>query len=372
MRFLGTGVLLWLSAIFVLVGFDSRSAESTPESEKTALAVEALSRLEGVDVNSNPRLKETLLKVLQKTRGTADFVKLVQKFKLTDQGQGLLEIAIAQPASEAGVDAMRILLSSGAAAAINQTLLATNSGAATKLAEALGHTGDKQANQFLVPLMADQNRDLSLRKQAVRSLARTADGATLLLQQAREEKLPEDLKFTASAELNAVRWSEIQKEAAKILPPAQGHNSTPLPAIAELMKMKGDIVNGARIFTNSSPGCANCHVVNGKGIELGPNLSEIGVKLGKDALLESILEPSSGISFGYEAFKVYGLLASETADQVSVKGIGGIITRLKKSEIASRQQSKVSIMPSGLQSAMSVGELVDLIEYLASLKTASP
>ena len=105
-------------------------------------------------------------------------------------------------------------------------------------------------------------------------------------------------------------------------------------------------------------------------------MSEIGTKLGKDALYEAILEPSSGVSFGFEAWsftlkngdEAYGLLASETADEVAVKAVGGIVTRLKKSEIESRQQSKLSIMPAGLQAAMTTQELIDLVEYLSTLK----
>ena len=215
-----------------------------------------------------------------------------------------------------------------------------------------------------------------MRKQAVRSLAKTADGAGAVLKLAKEDKLAEDLKFTASSELNAVRWPELQAAAAKLLPPAQGQNAAPLPPISELVRRRGDIPNGAKIFTNASPGCANCHVVHGRGIELGPNLSEIGTKLGKDALYEAIFEPSSGVSFGFESWsftlkngdEAYGLLASETAEEVAVKAVGGILTRLKKSEIESRQQSKLSIMPAGLQAAMTAQELVDLVEYLASLK----
>ena len=88
------------------------------------------------------------------------------------------------------------------------------------------------------------------------------------------------------------------------------------------------------------------------------------------------MEPSSGVSFGFEAWnfalkngdEAYGLIASETADEVAVKAVGGIITRLKKSEVESRQQSKLSIMPAGLQAAMTTQDLVDLVEYLASLK----
>ena len=353
-----------------------RLAGADAEPEKTALAVEALSRLQGMDLNANPKLKQTVLKVLQRTRGTPSFVKLVQQFNLTGQNAGLLEVVVAQPASESGVEAMRLILASGDTALVATTLAGTNALEATRAAEALGYTGDKQAVKLLLPVVTEPTREVALRKQAVRSLARISEGAHELLNLAKEEKLAAALKFTAHAELDQVRWPEIKAAAALLLPAAPGFNAQPLPPVAELLRMKGDVVNGSRLFTNASPGCVNCHVIHGRGTEFGPNLSEIGTKLGKDAILESILEPSAGISFGFEAFnfslrngdEVYGLLASETAEEVMVKSVGGIITRLKKDQIVSRQQSKVSIMPAGLPAALTPQELMDLVEYLASLK----
>lgn len=369
----------WLSGLLVAVlipAVAGRVQSADADAEKTALAVEALSRLQGVDIHANPKLKDAVMRVLEKTRGTANFVKLIQQFKLPGQETGLLEVAAAQPSGESGVEALRLVLAGGHAKAIEDALNGTNVVVATRIAEALGNTAEKQAVKFLAPLVADSRRDVTLRKQAVRSLAKTSDGASEVLKLAREERLAEALKLTASTELNAVRWPEIKAEAAKVWPPLQGRNATPLPPIGELVKLKGDAANGERIYFRANPGCANCHVVNGRGIELGPNLSEIGTKLGRDALYEAILEPSSGVSFGFEAWsftlkngdEAYGLLASETAEEVAVKAVGGIVTRLKTSEIESRQPSKLSIMPAGLQAAMTTQELVDLVEYLATLK----
>src|SRR6266516_3389102 len=87
------------------------------EAEKTALAVEALGRLQDTDLETNGKLKETVLKVLHRTRGTPGFVKLVRQFKLTGQNAGLLEVTLAQPGSESGVEAMRMILASGDTAA---------------------------------------------------------------------------------------------------------------------------------------------------------------------------------------------------------------------------------------------------------------
>lgn len=367
------GNLLFAIAL-ILAAPCARAADA--DADRIRLAVDALTRLEGINLDANPTMKERVLKVLDKTRGTPDFVRLVQHFQFKDQNAGLLEVALSQPSGESGVEAMRMILASGDNAVLKSTLEGANTTNALKAVEALGNTGSKDAMKLLLPLVSEPRHDAALRKQAVRALARTSDGAKALLTLAKESKLADDLKLTASSELNAARWPEVQAEAAKILPPLQGHNAQPLPPISELAKLKGDAVNGAKVFSRAAPGCANCHVVRGQGTELGPNLSEIGTKLGKDALFEAILDPSAGISFGFEAWtftlknddEAYGLLASETADEVTLKNTGGIVTKIKKSDVATRQQSKLSIMPAGLQAGMTTQEFVDLVEFLSSLK----
>ena len=47
---------------------------------------------------------------------------------------------------------------------------------------------------------------------------------------------------------------------------------------------------------------------------------------------------------------------------------GGIQNRYKKTEIAKREKLPTSLMPAGLQALMSTQDLVDLVEYLASLR----
>src|SRR5262249_10353202 len=61
-------------------------ASTNADADKTALAVEALSRLPDVDLEQNSKLKETVLRLLERTRGTPGFVKLVQKFHIPNQG----------------------------------------------------------------------------------------------------------------------------------------------------------------------------------------------------------------------------------------------------------------------------------------------
>ena len=207
-------------------------------------------------------------------------------------------------------------------------------------------------------------------------MAKAREGAGVLLDLARRKALPEDLKETASQELSNARWDNVRAEAAQILPPSGNRSAQPLVPISELVTRKGDPQKGAAVFRRETVGCFKCHQINGQGVDFGPNLSEIGTKLAKDAMYESIRDPSAGISFGYEAWQLdfkngddaLGLIISETAGEIALKAVGGLVTRYKKNEIARRTKQKLSIMPAGLEQTISTEDLVDLVEYLSSLK----
>ena len=342
---------------------------------RTSLAVEAVTRLQNVDLDQNAKLKETVFKLLERTRGTPDYLRLVKHFKLKGQQTGLMELAIAHPADEVGVEAMRLILDDDGQKLIEEKLAAADTNAIA-VAQAVGNSAKNEAVPLLLPLVNNDRASLPLRREAVRGLAKSEQGAAALVRLAKDQRLSDELKTTASLELSKARWENIRNEAARLLPLPAGQNNQPLPPLAELIKRRGDAENGKRVFGTVTAACASCHKVKGEGIEVGPDLSEIGSKLAREALYESILDASAGISFGYEAHQLelksgeeaYGLIVSETPDELAIKNNTGVVTRYKKSDVKSRQQMKLSIMPAGLQQAMSVDELVDLIEYLWSLK----
>ena len=343
--------------------------------DRTSLAVEAVTRLQNVDLEQNAKLKETVFKLLDRTRGAPDFLRLVKHFKLKGQQAGLLELAISQPADEVGAEAIRLVLAEDSQKLIEEKLRGENK-AAVALTQALGNSGSKEAVPLLVSIVRNEQADLALRREAIRGLAKTEQGATAIVQFARDQQLSDELKTTASLELSKARWENIRNDAARLLPLPASQNNQPLPPLAELVRRKGSVENGKRVFNTATAACASCHKVKGQGTEVGPDLSEIGSKLAKEALYESIIDPSAGISFGYEAHQVelksgdeaYGLIVSETADELAIKNNTGVVTRYKKADVKSRQQMKLSIMPAGLVQAMNPDELVDLIEYLGSLK----
>jgi putative heme-binding domain-containing protein len=119
-------------------------------------------------------------------------------------------------------------------------------------------------------------------------------------------------------------------------------------------------------------------VVNGQGIDYGPGLSEIGDKLSRDALYKSILHPSEGISFGYEGYTVEltdgstvtGYILSKTEDELKLRMYGGMTNTYPMSEVARVEQMEQSLMFDNLERSMTQQELVDLVEYLTTLRNA--
>jgi putative heme-binding domain-containing protein len=141
------------------------------------------------------------------------------------------------------------------------------------------------------------------------------------------------------------------------------------------VKRTGDAIEG-RILFNTTATCVKCHKVDGIGKDVGPDLTEIGSKLSRHALYESILYPSAGISHNYETYTlvldsgntVSGLLTSRTAEEVSIKGEDAIVRTFKSAEIDEIVKQNISMMPADIQKTVSLNELVDVVEYMATLK----
>jgi putative heme-binding domain-containing protein len=116
--------------------------------------------------------------------------------------------------------------------------------------------------------------------------------------------------------------------------------------------------------------------VNGEGKDVGPNLSEIGAKLSRPALYESILFPSAGISHNFAAYTavleggnvVTGILVNRTPESISIKGSDAITRTYKASEVEELKEQPVSLMPADLQKLMNAEDLVNVVEYLTTLR----
>ena len=233
------------------------------------------------------------------------------------------------------------------------------------------------ARDRLVELATAKDVPLGLRREALRTFAIQEGGARRVIALAKDGKLPDDLKTEASTLLLTNRDRSIRDEAASVLPPPKAASGRPLPPFFELVRREGHAERGREVFhREGATSCAGCHRVQGRGRWVGPDLSTIGTKYGKDELLRSILNPSAAIGYNYRSVVVglddgrvlTGLAVEDAPDRLVLKTAQGERVAVKPGDVQDRKLSDVSLMPEGLAQSMTDAELVDLLAFLATLR----
>jgi putative membrane-bound dehydrogenase-like protein len=138
----------------------------------------------------------------------------------------------------------------------------------------------------------------------------------------------------------------------------------------------GSAERGRKLFSSRKVACATCHRIGNEGGQIAPDLTRIGaIRAGRD-ILESIVFPSSTIAQGYESYivttkdgrSVTGVITRRTADVLVMRDSSGAELRLHKAQVDAMNRSATSLMPEGLDKAMTRDELRDLLAFLQSLK----
>ena len=302
-------------------------------------------------------------------------VEIVQRFGLKSRIGDLVAMAV-DPAKGDGLGtrAARAALDLGGKDALLPAIAAGGEPAA-RLLTVLGIVGDGRSMEIVDATIRDGAAPLDRRIVAVRAKARTETGAKQLVELAKAGDLPGPLMQTAAHAISACPWSGLRQAAADVLPMPKAKGGQSLPPVAELVRRGGKADRGQAVFAGVGT-CAKCHVVNGEGRMVGPDLSGIGAKLSKEALYESILAPSSAISHNFESWtalledgrSISGLLISRSPEQIVIRGADGLDITLAAKDVEDLVSQPVSLMPADLATMLSADELVDLVAWLETLK----
>ncbi len=192
------------------------------------------------------------------------------------------------------------------------------------------------------------------------------------------EKLPESLVFASAT--GEAAWGKLGK-GAKIVrttdaPPLL--NADQFAALekktaryAALAAKAGDTAKGKVVVLL----CQSCHMINGQGGQIGPNLSGAGA-MGVEAVLRNIIDPNAAIEAAYRIFQVKlkagevieAFYVSEDATAYVLRQPGGADRRVPKAEVASAKYLRRSLMPEGLLDGFTDDQVTDLFTYLKTLK----
>ena len=234
------------------------------------------------------------------------------------------------------------------------------------------------AQPYLDGVMSEAKKyDVSQRRDALHLLGRTEQAQRKLLERVENREIPQDLMLDVAEMLHRSRWERIRKVAAETIPRPSDSQGKTLPPIGELVKLDGDPARGRIIFMDDQRAqCNRCHIVEGLGRNVGPDLSKIGEKLSRQALYEAILNPSAAIAHEYEVYVLetewdgdyVGFIQRESDTHVDIIDAAGEVNHVAKPDIVTRRRNPLSLMPAGLAAAMTAEELTDLVAYLETLK----
>ncbi|MGI9471726.1 MAG: hypothetical protein ACR2NZ_09360, partial [Rubripirellula sp.] len=146
-----------------------------------------------------------------------------------------------------------------------------------------------------------------------------------------------------------------------------------IPGSPVLATMESDATLGRALFLSDRLGCAKCHMAEGFGGEIGPDLTQIANKHAPPVLFEGILRPSAAIATGFETMTVLtvdgqvlnGLMIS-AGDPVVLKDANGKIHSTAQEDIEQMRSGQVSIMPE-LKEQLTAQEVASLVAYLQDM-----
>jgi putative membrane-bound dehydrogenase-like protein len=141
------------------------------------------------------------------------------------------------------------------------------------------------------------------------------------------------------------------------------------------LQLTGDAARGKAVFSRI---CIGCHRVDGMGNDIGPNLLSVAGHP-PEKLLTNILDPNADVQPGFHAYQcrlqdgteLYGLLASETGSSMTFKLVDGSTRAVPRREIANLSGATISLMPEGLEAALTHQDMADLIQFLRDGSTVS-
>ena len=366
-----------LMILFVLLSsfYISGNADDALRARNDAIIVRALERIDDHDLEGDVHAMAALNRHLDRVVGTQEYLTLVKKFKLAGREDELLGMIRNSNSDNLKSQAAELLLGKpNGKTYLSNLLRSEDSVTAKNSCRILGILGNDASRTLLLQTITNTQISFEVRQQAIVGLAKNGVGQNSVLKLAMEQTLPADMRLLAGGMLARSKDVKIQERAKRLLPQPQMKDSAPLPPIDQLASLKGNIGAGKELFEGKAT-CSNCHIVNQLGKNVGPDLSEIGSKLSREAMYTAILDPSAGISHNYENFSVLtldgqvisGLKVSETDQVIVIRTADAVDRRIPKTEVDVVKKSDKSIMPENLHHSFDQKGLIDLVEYMTSL-----
>lgn len=210
---------------------------------------------------------------------------------------------------------------------------------------------------------------LQSRNSVISRIPTTQPGAIQLLEAIKSGAL--DLKDVPADTLQTLRNNEdrqVSQRAAQILPQIEDRSDV-IARYQPALSMTGNQTRGEAVFEQA---CLTCHQTHdGRGFAYGPSIATFKTA-GKDSLLGNILDPNKEVAPQFQAFEFKlkntetftAMIDSEDTRNITLLLPGGIRKSFPRTEVKSMKGLGSSLMPEGLEQALSLKQMSDLLAYL--------
>jgi len=199
----------------------------------------------------------------------------------------------------------------------------------------------------------------------IERLAKTEEGSARLLVAIDSNKgLTELVSPTARQHLRQNLASLVEE-----LVPSLESRADALNRYQASLRLEGDREKGAEVFDRL---CISCHkTADGRGVSFGPPATSFASS-GKEFILSNLIDPNREVAPQYQAFQFdfkdgesqVGMIASEDVRNVSLALPSGETMTFLRTKVKGMAGLKRSLMPEGLEQAISLEEMADLLEFL--------
>ena len=353
-------------------------SQERSRSDADAIVVRALERMQDVDLTDYPGAAAALTRHINRRVGQSDFVDLVRRFRPAGVESALMQTVLSGADDSASLAASQVLLGSDQDSRLADVIAGDDDDSATRVLTVLGAGGGPKSIALIAAVLGRDDLTYQRRAAAVRALSASNLGRDALLDAAETGRMAGDVKLLAGDLLARCEDAKVAARAAKLLPVPTAANAAPMPPLDQLVATAGDADRGLLTFRGVGT-CANCHQVSGFGKNVGPDLTEIGSKLSREAMYSAIMDPSAGISHNYEMYSmltddgrvIAGLMTSRDDQNVTLRTAQGVDVTVPTDQVVELQKSDKSIMPENLHHAMGQQGLIDVVEYLTRLRKSS-
>lgn len=139
--------------------------------------------------------------------------------------------------------------------------------------------------------------------------------------------------------------------------------------------LPGDPKTGQVLFYGNAE-CSSCHMVEGLGGFLGPDLSDFGSTRAPEEIRNSIVHPEpdprakTAIVYTHEGTKYLGIIRNEDNFSMQLQTTDGAFHLFDRKEIERVEVQKQSLMPADYGTRLSPAELNDLVSFLMATSRA--